>query len=183
MWINFNEIVLRTMKSEQSSDEIFSLRLQMKSNPPLFNLAKQDFTACAYRLRYIASFVVSARRIANLIHDSGFIPPQADLIEKTRNWKQFRVFSWRRGRDSNPRVLLAQTDFESAPLWPLRYLCIYDAIVCIIYAEPCEKWLKSAALESASHIPPKRVKLACKRKVWIYSPQVKYLSVMQTVHF
>ena len=23
---------------------------------------------------------------------------------------------WRRGRDSNPRVLLAQTDFESAPL-------------------------------------------------------------------
>ena len=67
-----------------------------------------------------------------------------------------------------------QTDFESAPLWPLRYLCIYDAIVCIIYAEPCEKWLKSAALESASHIPPKRVKLACKRKVWIYSPQVKY---------
>ena len=25
-------------------------------------------------------------------------------------------FSWRRGRDSNPRVLLAQTDFESAPL-------------------------------------------------------------------
>ena len=26
------------------------------------------------------------------------------------------VFIWRRGRDSNPRVLLAQTDFESAPL-------------------------------------------------------------------
>ena len=43
-------------------------------------------------------------------------------------------------------------------------------------------WLKSIALESASHIPPKRVKLACKRKVWIYSPQVKYLSVMQTVY-
>ena len=76
-----------------------------------------------------------------------------------------------------------QTDFESAPLWPLRYLCIYDAIVCIIYAEPCEKWLKSAALESASHIPTKRVKLACKRKVWIYSPQVKYLSVMQLYTF
>ena len=26
------------------------------------------------------------------------------------------AFLWRRGRDSNPRVLLAQTDFESAPL-------------------------------------------------------------------
>ena len=31
----FNEIVLRTMKSERGSDEIFSLRLQMKLNPPL----------------------------------------------------------------------------------------------------------------------------------------------------
>ena len=44
-------------------------------------------------------------------------------------------------------------------------------------------WLKSAALESASHIPPKRVKLACKRKVWIYSPQVKYLFMMQLYTF
>ena len=30
-----NEIVLCTVKSEQGSDEIFSLRLQMKLNPPL----------------------------------------------------------------------------------------------------------------------------------------------------
>ena len=35
---------------------------------------------------------------------------------------------------------------------------------------------------TASHIPPKRVKLACKRKVRIYSPKVKYLSVTHTVH-
>ena len=40
----------------------------MKSNPSIYNPAKQDFVACAYRLRYIASFVVSARRIANFIH-------------------------------------------------------------------------------------------------------------------
>jgi len=30
---------------QTSLDEIFSLRLQMKSNPPLLNLAKQDFIA------------------------------------------------------------------------------------------------------------------------------------------
>ena len=69
------------MKSEQArmkssptaSDEIKSASL---------NLAKQDFIACAYRLRYIASFVVTARRIANFIHECGFIPTQADLVEK-----------------------------------------------------------------------------------------------------
>ena len=64
-----NEIVLRTMKSEWGSDEIFGVPPQMKLNPPLPNLAKQDFIICAYRLRYIASFGVSARRIANFIHE------------------------------------------------------------------------------------------------------------------
>jgi hypothetical protein len=29
----------------ESSDEIFSFQLQMKLNPPLLNLAKQDFIA------------------------------------------------------------------------------------------------------------------------------------------
>lgn len=30
---------------------------------------------------------------------------------------------WRRGRDSNPRAGFTRpSDFESAPLWPLRYL-------------------------------------------------------------
>ena len=45
-------------------DEIFSLRLQMKLNPPHLNLAKQDF-------------------IAKRFHpQSGFIPQKADLVEK-----------------------------------------------------------------------------------------------------
>jgi hypothetical protein len=44
-----NKIVLCTMKSEQGSDEIFSLRLQMKLNPPPYSAARQissrsDFT-------------------------------------------------------------------------------------------------------------------------------------------
>ena len=51
-----------------------------------------------------------------------------------------------------------------------------------IYAETCEKWLKSATLESASHIPPQRVKLTCKRKVRIYSLKAKYLFMMRTVY-
>ena len=34
---------------------------------------KWDFITCAYRLRYIASFVVSARRIANFIHHSNVL--------------------------------------------------------------------------------------------------------------
>ena len=57
----------------------------MKSkNENLFSLTchKADFIACAYRLRYIASFGVSARRIANFIHECGFIPLKADLTEK-----------------------------------------------------------------------------------------------------
>jgi len=33
------------MKSERGSDEIFGLPPQMKLNPPLLNLAKQDFIA------------------------------------------------------------------------------------------------------------------------------------------
>ena len=69
------------MKSSLSSDEIQGQALdEIKS--VCYNPAKQDFTACAYRLRYIASFVVSARRIANFIHESGFIPQKADLVEK-----------------------------------------------------------------------------------------------------
>ena len=47
-----------------SLDEIFGMPPQMKSNPPLPNLAKQDF-------------------IAQRFHpQSGFIPTQADLVEK-----------------------------------------------------------------------------------------------------
>jgi len=33
------------MKSERGSDEIFGVPPQMKLNPPLLNLAKQDFIA------------------------------------------------------------------------------------------------------------------------------------------
>ncbi len=37
-------------------------------------------------------------------------------LPQTKRTPQRSPFVWRRGRDSNPRVLLAQTDFESAPL-------------------------------------------------------------------
>ena len=56
---NVNEIVRCTMKSSLSSDEIFSLRLQMKSNPPIF-CHKADFIA------------------------KRFHPPQVDLFRRGR---------------------------------------------------------------------------------------------------
>ena len=56
---NVNEIVRCTMKSSLSSDEIFSLRLQMKSNPPIF-CRKADFIA------------------------KRFHPPQVDLFRRRR---------------------------------------------------------------------------------------------------
>jgi hypothetical protein len=48
-----------------SSDEIFSLRLQMKLNPPPLTLRSK----------------ISSR--SDFIHDSGFIPTKADLVEKS----------------------------------------------------------------------------------------------------
>ena len=61
------------MKSSLYSDEIQGAALdEIKS--VCYNPAKQDFIACAYRLRYIASFVVSARRIANFIHHRWISP-------------------------------------------------------------------------------------------------------------
>ena len=56
---NINEIMRCTMKSSLGSDEIFSLRLQMKSNPPIF-CRKADFIA------------------------KRFHPPQVDLFRKRR---------------------------------------------------------------------------------------------------
>ena len=56
---NVNEIVRCTMKSSLGSDEIFSLRLQMKSNPPIF-CRKADFIA------------------------KRFHPPQVDLFRRRR---------------------------------------------------------------------------------------------------
>ena len=53
------------MKSSLRSDEIFSLRLQMKLNPPPLTLRSK----------------ISSR--SDFIHDSGFIPAKADLVEKT----------------------------------------------------------------------------------------------------
>jgi len=55
---NVNEIVRCTMKSSLSSDEIFSLRLQMKLNPPPLTLRSK----------------ISSR--SDFIHDSGFIPSE-----------------------------------------------------------------------------------------------------------
>ena len=52
------------MKSSLRSDEIFSLRLQMKLNPPPLTLRSK----------------ISSR--SDFIHDSGFIPTKADLVEK-----------------------------------------------------------------------------------------------------
>ena len=53
------------MKSSRCSDEIFGLRLQMKLNPPSSPAARQ----------------ISSR--SDFIHDSGFIPTKADLVEKS----------------------------------------------------------------------------------------------------
>ena len=52
-------------KIRKSSDEIFSLRLQMKLNPPHLTLRSE----------------ISSR--SDFIHDSGFIPTKADLVEKS----------------------------------------------------------------------------------------------------
>ena len=59
-----NEIVLCTMKSSHSSDEIFSLWLQMKLNPPLLSLRSR----------------ISSR--SDFITVGGFLPRSADLVEK-----------------------------------------------------------------------------------------------------
>ena len=67
------------MKSSQSEDEIFSRWLKVSFNTFSYNLPQADFIACAYRLRYLASFVVYARRIANFIHVVDFIR-KADFI-------------------------------------------------------------------------------------------------------
>ena len=48
-----------------SSDEIFSVPPQMKLNPPLLTLRSK----------------ISSR--SDFIHDSGFIPQKADLVEKS----------------------------------------------------------------------------------------------------
>ena len=61
----FNEIVRCTMKSSRCSDEIFSLRLQMKLNPPYLSPRSG----------------ISSR--SDFIHDSGFIPTKADLVKKS----------------------------------------------------------------------------------------------------
>ena len=53
------------MKSSRYSDEIFGLRLQMKLNPPPLTLRSK----------------ISSR--SDFIHDSGFIPTKADLVEKS----------------------------------------------------------------------------------------------------
>ena len=61
------------MKSSLCSDEIQGQALDEIKSVEL-NPAKQDFTVCAYRLRHIASFVVSDRRIANFIHQRWISP-------------------------------------------------------------------------------------------------------------
>ena len=75
----FNEIVRCTMKSSRCSDEIFGLRLQMKLNPPPLTLRSK----------------ISSR--SDFIHDSGFIPAKADLVEKSTHCldRQCVLFSGR----------------------------------------------------------------------------------------
>ena len=53
------------MKSSRCSDEIFGVPPQMKLNPPPLTLRSK----------------ISSR--SDFIHDSGFIPTQADLVEKS----------------------------------------------------------------------------------------------------
>ena len=61
----YNEIARSAMKSEQSSDEILSLRLKMKLNPP----------RTAPREAGFHREVISST-------EGGFLPPLADLAEK-----------------------------------------------------------------------------------------------------
>ena len=59
-----NEIVRCTMKSERGSDEIFSLRLQMKLNPPPLTLRSK----------------ISSR--SDFIHEVDLFRVRSDLTEK-----------------------------------------------------------------------------------------------------
>ena len=80
-----------------SSDEIFSLRLQMKLNPPPLTLRSK----------------ISSR--SDFIHDSGFIPTKADLVEKSTSFEV--LFSgggwWIRTTE------VSDNRFTVCPLWPL----------------------------------------------------------------
>jgi len=69
-----NEIALCAMKSSLNSDEIFSLWLQMKLNPPLFSRQSR----------------ISSR--SDFILLGGYIPPTADLVEKRLAYAS--LFSW-----------------------------------------------------------------------------------------
>ena len=79
--------MLCTMKSSLYSDEIFTLRLQMKSNPPLTNPALAGFHREA-----ISSIA------------GGFIPQKADLVEKSTHClgRRMCAFFWSTRWDLNP---------------------------------------------------------------------------------
>ena len=70
-----NEIVLRTMKSSLCSDEIFGVPPQMKLNPPHSSPREAGF-----------------HREAISSTKGGFLPPAADLTEKSRLLTQSAFF-------------------------------------------------------------------------------------------
>ena len=70
-----NEIVLRTMKSSLCSDEIFGVPPQMKLNPPRPSPREAGF-----------------HREAISSTKGGFLPPAADLTEKSRLLSQSAFF-------------------------------------------------------------------------------------------
>ena len=66
--------MLRTVKSSRGSDEIFSLRLQMKLNPP------PHPREAGFHREAISST------------EGGFLPPQADLTEKSHSLARMAFF-------------------------------------------------------------------------------------------
>ena len=68
-WGRINEIVLRTMKSERGSDEIFSVPPQMKLNPSSLSCRKADFIAKRFHPT-IVGFIPSVR--TDLIKKRGY---------------------------------------------------------------------------------------------------------------
>ena len=62
----------------------------------------------------VVRFLPAVCELLVSLRERGFYPRAVSKKQRHPEWSVF-VF-WRRERDSNPRVLLAQTDFESAPL-------------------------------------------------------------------
>ena len=72
------------------------------------------------------------RKQCLLVKPSGFVHTPGPPTNKP---PRGRLIGWRRGWDSNPRAGKTRpSDFESAPLWPLRYLSGSRGILTVLWA-------------------------------------------------